>query len=579
MSRYDFSWQIGGEAGFGIKSAGLIFAKVINRAGFEAFGYVEYPSIIRGGHNTYQVTVGVDDVRGSSTSIDILVALNDDTVVRHASNLNSGGIVIFDSDTIHPSRVRELKARNAHLVGVPLTATARKVGGFLVMRNTVALGATHAVLGLPFSLLAGVIKHTLGHKSHVLKNNLTVAKIGYDFVKKNYPQLQLALPKTQPGNTNDLLIEGNEALALGALAGGLQFYAAYPMTPSSTILHYLAEKASSERLIVKHAEDEISVINMAIGASHAGARSMIGTSGGGFALMVEALGLAGITETPLVIVEAQRPGPATGLPTWTEQSDLRFVMHAAQGEFPRIVLAPGDHEECFYLAGDALNLADQYQIPVIILTDKFLAESDRTVAPFDASRITINRGKAIGAGNKKQGQFKRYRLTPSGVSPRSVPGEPYGVHLANSDEHDEYGFSNEDSAMRIAQVDKRMRKLDFIEEKMSGVTYYGHHKPKVLLVGWGSTKGPLRDSLLFLPERLRQKAGLLHIHRLLPFPAKEVAHFLRRAKKTLLVENNATAQLGGIIRQETGISIAHKYLRYDGRPMYAQDIAEKIKDL
>ncbi len=581
MSRHIFSWKVGGEAGFGIKSAGLLFAKMCNRAGYEVFGYDEYPSLIRGGHNTYQVTVSQYQVASTAENIDILIALNREAVVRHINELTHGGAIIYDRATTAISLNQKQRDMNLKLIDVPLQEFAHKDNGKLVMRNTIALGATQALLGLPFSLLEGVIKKTFAHKADVVKVNVTAARRGYDFVKKNYANIDFKIKLPVRSMEDEMLLTGNDALSLGAIAAGMQMYVAYPMTPSSGILHYLATKAQSEKLIVKHAEDEISVINMALGASHAGVRAMCGTSGGGFSLMVEALGLAGITETPLVIVNAQRPGPATGLPTWTEQGDLRFVMHAAQGEFPRIVIAPGDHEECFYLTTQAFNWADRYQVPVIILTDKFLGESHRTVRPFLPGKVRIDRGKTrmTDAALSKMKGYQRYRITPDGVSPRSIPGQKNGIFLANSDEHDSFGITNEDSANRIAQADKRFRKLHGASAHLGGANLYGNPRAKTTIVAWGSLKGPIIDAMAWLPARVQRKVNFLHINVLLPFPTEAVQHALRRSKKTLLIENNATGQLGGLLMQETGIKLQHHMLKYDGRPIYPIDIKERIMSL
>lgn len=581
MSRHVLSWKIGGEAGFGIKSAGLTFAKMCNRAGYEVFGYDEYPSLIRGGHNTYEVTVSHQPVASTAENIDVLVALNKETFARHAKELTHGSVVIHDKNTTPLVLSAHLRELNVKLLHVPLTDITKQANGPIVMRNIIALGATQALLGLPFRLLEGVIKKTFSHKSEILIANLKAARLGFEYVRTHSHHLHFKVKLPVRQEEEELLLTGNEAIALGALAAGLQFYAAYPMTPSSSILHYLAAKARSQRIIVKHAEDEISVINMALGASHAGVRAMIGTSGGGFSLMVEALGLAGVTETPLVIVEAQRPGPATGLPTWTEQGDLRFVMHAAQGEFPRLILAPGDHEECFYMTAEAFNWADQYQLPVIILTDKFLSESHRTVKPFDLSQVHIDRGKALvnDRALARMKQYQRYRVTETGVSPRSIPGQRGGVYLANSDEHDAFGYSDEEAPNRIAQVRKRAAKLLTAAHHIHGAHLYGNSRARTTIVGWGSVKGPVLDALAWLPSFIQRKINFLHLNVLWPFPAETVKKILWRSRRMLLVENNSTAQLGGLIRQHTGLRIEHHMLKFDGRPLYPIDIKERLMSL
>ena len=581
MSRYTLSWKIGGEAGFGIKSSGIAFAKVCNRAGYEVFSYDEYPSLIRGGHNTHQVTVGESTIYSTVEAVDVLVALTQETIDAHCGELSYGAAVLYDKSTMRPSKNKLIAERHIRFLPIPFAEITTEAQAPVVARNIVALGASVALVGLPFALLATVIKHSFSRKKEVLEANLKAARLGYEYYRKNYGQHAFKVVLTQHTVAKEVLLTGNDAIALGALAAGLQFYAAYPMTPSSSILHFLAAHARGERIIVKHAEDEISVINMALGASHVGSRAMVGTSGGGFSLMVEALGLAGITETPLVIVEAQRPGPATGLPTWTEQGDLRFVLHAAQGEFPRIVLAPGDHEECFYLTAQAFNWAEQYQVPVIILTDKFLGESYRMVAPFDLKKVTIDRGQAALTATQIQGmrEYQRYRVTDSGISPRSIPGTRGGEYLANSDEHDEYGFSSETIKDRISQQTKRMAKLSTAARSLSGATLYGDPRARRTIVAWGSSKGPVLDALAWLPDRLRRKINFLHVNILWPFPAREVSAVLGRSKRVLLVENNATAQLGGLIREQTGIHIRHHLLKFDGRPIYPAEIKERIEHL
>lgn len=570
-----FTWKIGGEAGFGIKSAGLSFDKALMRAGYETFDYTEYPSLIRGGHNTYQVCVSDKPVSSIENRVDILVALNKITIDKHLSELTDGAAIIYDGEEI---KLVPAKFKNINLVSVPLKRLSAETGGE-IMRNTVALGATMALIGLPSGILEQIVKELFASKPAVIDNNIKAIQAGYNHVKETFKKnfkvkLEVKVKKQR------LLISGNEALGMGALVAGLNFFAAYPMTPSTTILTYLASKAVSEGLVVKHAEDEISVINMALGAAHVGARAMCATSGGGFALMGEAVGLAGVSETPIVLVNVQRPGPATGMPTWTDQGDLNFVLHTAQGEFPRIVLAPGDISECFYQTAHAFNLADKYQLPVIILSDKFLGEGTGTVEVFDDGKVTIDRGKLL-LENKIPKNFKRYKLSADGISPRTLPGMKGGIFPADSYEHDEQGFSSEEASDRIAQVDKRARKLETAAKESVGATLYGPAKAKTTLVAWGSTKGPILDALALLPEKIRNNFNLLHYNVIWPFPAKVTQSVLGKSgllakKKIVLIENNSEAQLGKLIRRETGIEIKDKILRYDGRPFFANELAEEI---
>lgn len=573
LEKTHLSWKIGGEAGFGIKSAGTMFARIFMKAGYETFDYTEYPSLIRGGHNTYQLIVDTRPVNSVTRAIDVLVALNLNTITQNAGELAPGGLIIYDSDKFKIPAQYQNSA-----LGLPLSTIAKEAGNEL-MRNVAAIGATLALVDQKLDIATKVIKDNFQRKGEaVVANNIKVLRAGHDYVLKNHPENFICSLPTRPASDN-ILITANEALALGALAAGLNFYAGYPMTPSSSILHYLAAIAQKVGIVVKHAEDEISVINMALGAAHVGARAMVATSGGGFSLMVESLGLTGITETPLVVVNVQRSGPATGLPTWTEQGDLRFALHAAQGDFPRIVLAPGDAQEAFELAAQALNLAEMYQTLVIILSDKLMAEGNTTNKRLSGKGIKINRGKLLNAAQlAKIKNYRRYRVTADGVSPRAVPGLTNGLYIANSDEHDEYGFSEEGAANRIAQVDKRQRKLDTFAKVMPLPKIYGNPRAKKVIVIWGSSKGVVRDAYQELSVRQQKKIKIMHLQYIWPFAKDFVQETLSRAKDMLLIENNSNAQLGQLIAQETGIIIKKKVLKYDGRPFFREDIRQVLKN-
>ncbi|KKR31357.1 MAG: Pyruvate flavodoxin/ferredoxin oxidoreductase-like protein [Candidatus Falkowbacteria bacterium GW2011_GWF2_39_8] len=578
-----FTWKIGGEAGFGIKSAGLSFAKALMRSGYETFDYVEYPSLIRGSHNTYQVTVSDKPVHSTENRIDILVALNKETIDKHLNELTPGAAVIYDGGEIKLSPIK-YREKNIHLISVPFKKITEQTGGGEIMRNTVAMGATIALIDLPLSVLENIIKELFSRKPDVIASNLKAIELGYKFVKENYKALNFKIKLEVLKKDQRLLISGNEAMGMGALAGGLNFFTAYPMTPSTTVMQYLAAHGVETGLIVKHAEDEISVINMALGAAHVGARAMCATSGGGFALMGEAVGLACVSETPLVIINVQRPGPATGMPTWTDQGDLRFVLHSAQGEGERIVLAPGDINECFYQTAEALNIAEKYQLPVIVLSDKFLGEGTGTVERFDENKVTINRGKLL-AENKIPNNYKRYKLATDGVSARTLPGMKNGLFLADSYEHDEYGYSSEKVKDRLEQVHKRAQKLVTAAAELNGANLYGPANAKITLVAWGSVKGPVLDALDLLPEKIKNNFNLLHLNVIWPFPAKQVGAILGKAgllakqKKIVLVENNYLGQLGLLIRQDTGIEIKDRILRYDGRPFFPEELVEEFKKI
>lgn len=573
------SIKIAGEAGFGIGVSGMMLTRSLARAGLSALDYTEYPSLIRGGHNTFLVRVDEEPVTALTSSLNMLIALNRASVLIHQDELTDDGAILYDSDEVHLDPAEDLR-RPLALYGAPLDKLAIEAGGDKLMRNVVALGAFCAITGFPLPLLNGVIKDVFAGKGKVVLGNIAAAAAGYHYVLDNFPEQFTYVLRPLPNPPPQIALMGADAVALGAIQAGCTFYSAYPMTPSTGVLHYLAAKQAETGIIVRHSEDEIAAINLAIGASFMGARAMTGSAGGGYALMVESLGLAAITETPLVILEAQRPGPATGLPTWTDQADLRFVLHSAQGEFPRVILAPGDVDECFYLTHAAFNLTERYQLPVFVMTDKYLMESHFTTMPFDTSKLKIDRGKIVTQAELKKltRRFKRYEITADGVSPRSLPGQSNGVFLANSDEHDEFGYTSEDAGMRIAQTDKRFRKMDRLAKEVPPARLHGPAAAALTIVGWGSTKGAIQEAI----QQLKHEgitANFLQIVTMWPFPTKAVELVLGRAKRTLLVEANLTAQLGGLIREQTGILIEDRFLKYDGRPIYPEEIYHKAKEV
>jgi len=560
--------KIGGEAGFGIKVAGAQLGKVFLRMGYEMFDYTEYPSLIRGGHNTFEITIG-ESVSHHRRPVNLLIALNQQTFDEHLPELSADAGIVYDSERTKPTTDKY------DLFEVPLSKLAKESGGSDLMKNTVALGAALAVLDAEIEGYIAVIKEIFaGKPPAIIMADINSAKAGYDYVKKNlkkkFPYAVESLPKK-----DSIYLTGNEAIALGAIAGGVQAYFAYPMTPSTSVLVYLAKHGPDHGMLVRQPEDEISVLNSAIGASWMGARTMVGTSGGGFSLMSEALGLSGITETPVVILEAMRPGPATGLPTWSDQGDLRFIQNAAQGEFPRMIIAPGDVEDCFYRTPEALNFAEKFQMPVFIVSDKNLAEGGKTVPIFDTSKIKIDRGKILSEQEvAKLEKFLRYRLTEDGVSPRAFPGTPGAVHAANSDEHDEYGYAVETAENRIQQADKRMRKLDSALKEIPEPILYGPKDADLTLVSWGSTKGPILEAMKDLQD---QSVNFLHFVYVWPFPTPNAEKQLKQAKKLMVIENNSTGQFEGMIRQYVGRAPESHFRKYDGRPFWPHEIVEKVK--
>ncbi|MEK7570490.1 MAG: 2-oxoacid:acceptor oxidoreductase subunit alpha [Patescibacteria group bacterium] len=572
-----FTWTIGGAAGDGIMVTGAMLAKYCTRAGLWTTDYAEYPSLIRGGHNVQVVQVDEEQIFEHDQGTEILVAINEETVRLHAASLSPGGALVYDSTrlTINPAMIGD--RTDIVLVPVPLMDLALKNGGKDLMRNTVALGATLALLQAPRKLMDDIFQDTFGAKGQkVVDINVATCRAGYEHVQKLVKDFPWRIVPKE--NDQRMVIGGNDALSLGFIHGGLKFYAAYPMTPASSILISLAELAPTYKHITKHAEDEIAAVNLAIGASFAGVRAACGTSGGGFCLMTEGLGMAAITETPLVIVDAQRPGPATGLPTWTEQGDLRFVMHAGQGEFPRVIVAPADPTQAFQEAARSLHIAEHGQLPVIILTDKYLAESHWSTPMFDLTKLRVQRGGFVTAQEHGGGPwYQRYADTVTGITPRPIPGQSGGVFIANSDEHDAVGHANEESDNRVMQYRKRERKLEAVLSFLPPrLVHYGPDDADVTFVTWGSVTQSCKEAMRKLAT-MGIRANVLQVLYLLPFPVAEVQQFFRAAKKTILVENNGTAQLGGVLKEYADVTCNHQLLKNDGRPFWAEDIAAFAK--
>ena len=566
----DFTWKIGGEAGFGIMTTGLLFSKIASRSGYHIFDYVEYPSLIRGGHNAYEVHISENETTHLNKFIEILVCLNKETFEKHKFRLTPSSIVIFDQ--------KEFEIKDDYKkINIPFKKILAELKGQAVMKNTIALGASIAVLGGDINLLLKIIEEQFGKKGEAVINfNKEFAHAGFDQVKNNYKNLILNYLVKRKSDVK-LVLTGNDAFSLGSTIADCRLYVAYPMTPSSSVLTTLASWQKKTNIVVRHAEDEISVINTAIGASFAGVRSSVGTSGGGFALMVETVSLAGVTETPLVIFLSQRPGPATGMPTWTEQGDLLFAVHSGHGEFPKIVLAPGDIEEMIELTAKAYNLADIYQLPVIVMSDMLLSESHKTVSKkfIDdfIAKYKVNRGKV--SANKQN--YLRYKITEDGISPRLIPGAPGSFYQANSYEHVEDGHTTEESEPRVKQVDKRAKKwLTYLKNDFQLPKIYGGiDKADVVFVCWGSTKEVILEAQKILLKKGKASA-CIHFNHLYPLDKERIKSLLNKKKRYILVENNSWGQFGKLLTMEIGVVINEKILRYDGRPIMAEEIIKKI---
>ena len=567
----DLNIKIGGEAGQGLQTISSVLSKTLLRGGYNVFESQYFLSRIRGGHNYSQIRVSNEEILSKKENVDILIALDRSSIDQHVDEL-SGGVILIDKNEI------DIEDEISSIFHVPFSDIANDVSGNKLYTNTVATGAVLGLLCYDFEYLAEVLTDYFRSKGdEVVQKNIDAAKAGYDYSQENYSQKCYFSLQSIDNTSNKILITGNEAIGLGAIAAGLKFLSAYPMSPSTGALIYVAQKADQYNIIVEQAEDEIAALNMAIGASFAGARSMVTTSGGGFSLMAEALGLAGITETPVVIYIGQRPGPATGLPTMTEQGDLEFVIHASQGEFPRCVLAPATAEDAFYLTARAFNIADKYQIPVFILADQYLVDSSFTSKIFETSRISRDRYILSADEIESMDEYKRYRITDSGISPRAIPGVAKKLVIADSDEHNEIGHIDQTSENRIIMNDKRLRKTEGLKNEIYPPRIYGSERADLTFIGWGSTYGPLKESVDIL-NKSGFNVNLIHFNEVYPLPAKTIQKIFSDVEKCVCVENNATGQFARVLKIETGVEISDTILKYDGLPFTTDYIINQVHE-
>lgn len=548
---------IGGEAGQGLQTIGFVFSKALVRSGYSVHVHQTYESRVRGGHNTYSIRIGTQKVLAPQEEIDLLIALNEESIDRHKEELSSKSFIISNAD---------LNRKEKNWIGVPF-----KTFGDEIYWNTAAIGVAGGLLSLDPQVLRKVMREVLGEEK--ASKNLKVLEAGYQWLASQPFKLD-SLPFISNPSPR-LLMNGHEAVALGAISSGLKFCAFYPMSPSTSIAQTLIDWSKEMDVVVVQAEDEIAAINMAIGASYAGAPSMVPTSGGGFALMVEAVSLAAISETPVVIVIAQRPGPATGLATRTEQGELLFVLHAGHGEFPRAIFAPGTIEDCFYLTRKAFELSEKYQGPMFILTDHFIADSYRDIEPISVEDLSSIRSGSD--PNEIESPYLRYRITENGISPRLLPGISKHLVVADSHEHTEDGHMTENLSIRPKMVEKRLRKGQGLRSEIIPPTFIGEPKSEILFVCWGSSRGSVEEVTTLLSSS-GTKASMLHFSQLWPMIPEQFLHYLEEAKQVICVESNATGQLAQLIRRETGFLIKKRILRYDGLPITPQYIIRHLKE-
>jgi 2-oxoglutarate ferredoxin oxidoreductase subunit alpha len=565
----DLNILIGGAAGQGVHAITMPLAKALMRQGCWVLAVQSYESRIRGGHLFNKVRLSDRRLISSREGVDLLVALNQETVTLHQGEVSSRGLIIYDA-----SEVKELPGGIPHLALNPEELLPGATGKAEIAANAGACGAVLGLLRAPLAPTVELLKETFADKgAEVVEWNVKAATRGYDLGKAL--AFDDSLAQITPPPDPRLLISGHEAMALGALAGGLQFISGYPMTPWTSLLNAVAQRAPRYNVVVEQAEDEIAAINLAIGASYTGARSLTGTSGGGFCLMTEALGLASMTETPLVIVVSGRPGPSTGLPTRTAQGDLSFVLSAGQDDFPRAVLAPGTPAQGFALTARALNLADRYQMPVFLLTDQYFADTQFTHLPGEFPEVEVDRAITTGPSS---GTYERYAYTEDGVSPRRLPGFGPELVVADSDEHTPDGHLTEDLQVRVKMHDKRLRKLKTMVPEMGGITTAGDPDAGLTLVCWGSSLGPVQEAV----ERLQAEktpARMVHLSDLWPFPQDAVAAALQGTKKLVVAEMNAVGQFHRLLRQETGLKADHLVLKYDGAPFTPEYILGNLSNI
>lgn len=574
------SWKVGGQQGEGIESTGEIFSMALNRLGYYLYGYRHFSSRIKGGHTNNKIRVSTTKVSAIADDLDILVAFDQETIDVNYHELHEGAVIIADA------KFKPVKPEDsaAAFYAVPFTEMASELGTSL-MKNMVAIGATCAIIDLDVNVFLGVVDDIFGRKGEeVVQKNMEAIQSGYNYMNEHMTSQLEALKLPPADGQQRMFMIGNDAIALGALTAGVRLMAAYPITPASEIMEYLIKKLPHVGGTVIQTEDEIAAATMAIGANYAGVRSFTASAGPGLSLMMEAIGLSGMTETPLVIVDTQRGGPSTGLPTKQEQSDLMAMIYGTHGEIPKVVIAPGTAEEGFYDMIEAFNIAEEYQVPVILLSDLQLSLGKHTVEPLDYTKAEIRRGKLVKDDMEApadKSYFKRYEVTEDGVSPRVIPGVAGGIHHVTGVEHDETGKPSESPSNRKAQMDKRMRKVAQLSETFPVPVYKNapHDEADLLLIGFNSTGGAIEEAMGRL-EKDGIKVNHARIRLVHPFPTDELVPLIQSAKQVAVVENNATGQLANLIKMNAGSPQKIKsILKYDGNPFLPHHIVESSKEL
>ncbi len=591
MTVNDFSWMIGGPQGTGVDSSATLFAHACVEAGLWIFGKREYHSNIIGEHSYFQIRVSDKEVGSAIDPVHLLATFEDSTAQIHAHEIVPGGALIYDPKFTHPENLK--LGKNIVLIPLDFDAlllqlaqeTGEDITKLVIMKNTLAVAASFALLEFAEEhvekALGGIFT---GRKAKLVPLNMNAAKKAYTAVSQD---LIKKFPYKLKGNSNTpkrLVLTGTVAVAMGKLKAGCRFQTYYPITPASDESVYL-EGLSEYGMLVMQCEDEIASVEQSIAASIMGARASTSTSGPGFSLMAEGIGWAGMNEVPLVVVNYQRGGPATGLPTRHEQGDLFFALHFAHGEFPRLVIAPADHTEYFYDSFQAFNYADCYQTPVIVLADKHIGNNTQSILPFDESKLKIDRGRMATEADLQKfaldGTFRRFAFSENGISARTLPGQKGGIFWMSGDEHNEVGNMDESSANRIIMHPKRMKKLETAAREIpesEKIRFFGPEKADLTVLSWGSTKGAILDAMPVLAAS-GIKINFLQIHLIWPFPSEAVTRILKDTKLVVGVEMNYSGQMSDLVRRETGIHIKHRILKFNGRPISQTEIVDGISEI
>jgi len=566
----------GGQAGDGSLTTGDLIAGVFKRMGLDVYTFKDFPSRIRGGHTNYVIRAGEHPHYGMADNVDAMVAFDLECVEKHIDEMRPGGFVVFDSTS--EQLTDAVRRDDVHFYEVPLAKIAKEQLGLELVRNTISLGVLGQLVGMDPAIVRALVTRQYERKGDkVLAQNIGAVEAGEKYVRENHPRPSGYGLRARP-DIDRLIMMGNDAIGYGALAAGCRFMAGYPITPATDVLEWMAKHAPKYGGVVVQAEDELAAINMVIGAAWAGTRAMTATSGPGQALMTEGIGLAGVTETPIVVIECARAGPSTGMPTKTEQSNLNHLIFSGHGEIPRVVLAPGTVEESFYLTVLAFNLAEKYQLPVFLISEQALCQSKETIPKLDLSAVRVDRGKLHRNGPLTFGEYKRFEFSDDGVSPRAIPGTDGGMHLVPGSEHNDAGVITEDARNRVRIMDKRMKKLVSMRPDLPKANVLGDRSARVAFIGYGSNRGPIAESqdrlaAMGVPTRFMQ------LRTLWPFPEDEVRDFVKGAERIFVVENNMTGQVERLVRYVTGpLPHMHRILKYSGRPFRPIEIIQAVQD-